>query len=401
MARLIEIQVLRGNQADVLALSNIDGELLFASDKKRLFISDGVSKTLVGRAESGLDANRPTADTSINGLIYEATDTGKLYVCVAGAWVTAGVTDLSDLSGDLDDIANGTTYGKVKVSELNSGQVVQLRAETASVNITGDTINTHISDDTKHRLISDGTNSTTVLWSGQYLKGLFDAVNNGTARVPKVIDIVDNTAIPPTTNSGDRYILDFTLGGVHADWDGADVGDLVEFDGANWVIKVDASDVTKEGTKTYVDAQNKDAILVNDGTPTWELINLTIPDHNNLSGLNVGDYKHLTASEYTKATVQAGNGNTLGLMSDTDKSKLDGVEAGADDNQDITAQKGTKRTDINALNGDAVIEADFEDTDANIQAVLKGTGDGVAGTSDKVARADHQHRLLKIDGGQV
>lgn len=49
------------------------------------------------------------------------------------------------------------------------------------------------------------------------------------ARRRAVLDIVDCTAAPPTEVTGDRYILDFTGGSVHANWDGASKGDIVGF----------------------------------------------------------------------------------------------------------------------------------------------------------------------------
>lgn len=79
-----------------------------------------------------------------------------------------------------------------------------------------------------------------------------------------VIDFVDNTAVPPTEVSGDRYILDDT-GASHANWDGAAAFDIVEYDGANWIATTPL-----EGYIAYVDALNMDALFVDDGSPQWE-----------------------------------------------------------------------------------------------------------------------------------
>lgn len=83
----------------------------------------------------------------------------------------------------------------------------------------------------------------------------------------KVIAIADNTSAPPTEVSGDRYILDETGGGVHADWDGAIANDIVEFIDGSW-----EATTPEEGDKAYVDSQDKDARFIDDGTPQWELI---------------------------------------------------------------------------------------------------------------------------------
>lgn len=84
-------------------------------------------------------------------------------------------------------------------------------------------------------------------------------------RLGKVIDYVDNTAVPPTEVLGDRYILDDT-GASNASWDGAAALSLVEFNGTTWDVFN-----TLEGDVTYVDAENKDRLYVDDGSPYWEL----------------------------------------------------------------------------------------------------------------------------------
>ena len=52
-----------------------------------------------------------------------------------------------------------------------------------------------------------------------FLVKLDEVAGQGVIRKKAVIDIVDCTAAPPTEVTGDRYILDFTGGTVHANWD--------------------------------------------------------------------------------------------------------------------------------------------------------------------------------------
>ena len=85
------------------------------------------------------------------------------------------------------------------------------------------------------------------------------------ARRRAVIDIADCTAEPPTEVTGHRYIVDFTSGTVHAGWDGASKGDIVEFGGVTW-----NATTPNEGWVAYVDAKNSDYRYVDDGTPAWE-----------------------------------------------------------------------------------------------------------------------------------
>lgn len=90
-------------------------------------------------------------------------------------------------------------------------------------------------------------------------------VGEGITRHRSVLDLVDCTAAPPTTNEHDRYILDNT-GAVHADWDGAANWDIVELIDATWHAVT-----PEEGDIAYVDAEDLDYRYVDDGAPQWEI----------------------------------------------------------------------------------------------------------------------------------
>ena len=112
-----------------------------------------------------------------------------------------------------------------------------------------------------------------------------EAIAHGASlRRAAVLSIADNTAAPPTEVLGDRYILDQT-GTSHADWDGAAQNDVVEFDGATWVAYTPA-----EGWITYVDDVNKDALFVDDGSPSWELRPAIPVNHADLLLLGADDH---------------------------------------------------------------------------------------------------------------
>ena len=114
------------------------------------------------------------------------------------------------------------------------------------------------------------SNSATAVASQQSIKAYVDSAiaGIGYARRAKVINIVDCTAAPPTEVAGDGYILDATSGTVHANWDGASKLDIVRFNGTSslWVAETPV-----EGWVAYLDAQNIDALFVDDGSPAWEL----------------------------------------------------------------------------------------------------------------------------------
>jgi hypothetical protein len=85
------------------------------------------------------------------------------------------------------------------------------------------------------------------------------------SRRESVLDVVDCTFVPPTEVSGDRYILDFTVGLVHANWDGASKGDIVDFDGSSWIATT-----PQIGYCAYSINDGQDVLYTDRGTPEWE-----------------------------------------------------------------------------------------------------------------------------------
>jgi len=201
---------------------------------------------------------------------------------------------------------------------------------------------THRGDATLHRVINDSGTSTTELWSANKIDAEIAAIQSGYNRRQAVIDIVDNTAVPPTEVTGDRYILDNT-GVSNASWDGAAGNDIVQFDGALWI-----AETPDEGWVAYIDAQNKDALFVDDGTPAWEL-RPTIP-------VNHADLGLLGADDHTQYHNDARALTWLGTRSTTDLaegSNLYYTEARVSANTDVAANTthrtsdGTDHTYIN------------------------------------------------------
>src|SRR5665648_1095850 len=113
------------------------------------------------------DIRSPSKRRSSWRLYYvnSSTNLGYIYIDDGVAWQRANVISLADLTGNLDNVADGTTYGKVKLAELTAGQVNRISDGTNTV--TAATANTHINDATKHRLINDAGLTVTDLWSAQ------------------------------------------------------------------------------------------------------------------------------------------------------------------------------------------------------------------------------------------
>ena len=105
-----------------------------------------------------------------------------------------------------------------------------------------------------------------------------------------VVDQIDfTTSEPGSPTNGDRYINTAT-GTSSGTSQAVTANHIYEWNTVDW------TDITPtEGYATWVEDEN--VLYVYNGS-SWVKFGSTVT-HNNLSGLNDGDYKHLTATEYT------------------------------------------------------------------------------------------------------
>jgi hypothetical protein len=115
------------------------------------------------------------------------------------------------------------------------------------------------------RDIADASNTDFLTSNKTFIGAINELASGGVVRKSAVINYVDCTVAPPTEILNDRYILDFTAGTVHASWDGASKGDIVQFNGTLWI-----AETPLEGWVAYVDSENQDRLYVDDGAPDWE-----------------------------------------------------------------------------------------------------------------------------------
>ena len=139
-----------------------------------------------------------------------------------------------------------------------------------------------------------------------FMKQVASKLYKGGFRRRTVINLVDCTAAPPTTSTGDRYILDFTGGSVHAGWDGASKGDIVEKSATVWV-----AESPEEGWVAYVDVPDKDGHYVDDGVPAWDLRPAYSQLHADLTDTGTDGHPE-SANTYDDSTGHdhQGSGNT-------------------------------------------------------------------------------------------
>jgi hypothetical protein len=197
------IQVKRGLKANISTLSA--GEFGFCTDTKEVYVGDGASNIFAGRAMMGTYAARPNAGAP--GRFYyvnSGTNLGYIYIDDGTTWQRANVLALSDLTGTIDNITDGTTYGKVKNTELTAGQVNRISDGTNVV--TAAEAKTHINDATKHRVINDVGTAVTDIWSAQKIANEIALAKQGMEYQDSVKD-KDLLTPPASPVIGDRYIV--------------------------------------------------------------------------------------------------------------------------------------------------------------------------------------------------
>lgn len=188
------------------------------------------------------------------------------------------------------------------------------------------------------------------------LLALVNAVSSGYSRRTRCIDYVDCTAAPPSEVEGDRYILDFTGGVVHADWDGAAKGDIVDRGATLWDAQTPS-----EGWIAYVDLKDDDYLCVDDGTLSWE----------------------------RRPTYNRSHADLTDVAEDQHHAKQHALGASA-------VHTSATLAELNALISDATLGKLTATAPADVTKAA-----AVVGSSAEVARQDHKHDVSTAAVGDV
>ncbi|MHA6533053.1 DUF2793 domain-containing protein [Paenibacillus sp. BAC0078] len=241
------IQVKRGTRAELAAYGVLQtGEMGFCTDTKEVYIGDGTSNFMVGHALSGPEATRPAAAST--GRLYYVTggtNTGYVYFDDGSTWRRINSQKLSDLTGTVDDLADGTTYAKVLKADVTAGHINKVSDGT---NVkTAAEIKNHIDDAFKHRVINDTGTAITDLWSAQKIKNEIELAKHNIEPQASVKN--QNLTVPPVSPvEGDRYIIPAAATGA---WAGK-INQITEYQSAAWVYYTPAV-----GWTAYVDDEQK------------------------------------------------------------------------------------------------------------------------------------------------
>lgn len=316
------IQVKRGTRAELSTYGALKaGEMGFCTDTKEIYIGDGTSNSMVGRALSGPETSRP-APASVGRLYYvsSGTNIGYLYFDDGAAWRRVNAQKLTDLTGTVDDVTDGSTYAKVLKADITAGHPNKVSDGTNTK--TAAEIKTHIDDATKHRLINDTGTAITDLWSAQKIKNEIELAKHNIEAQASIKD-QNLTAPPASPAEGERYIIPAGATGV---WSGK-TSQIAEYQSAAWVYYVPAV-----GWTAYVDDEQK--IYSWNGT-AWVRTGgalQTITAGSGLTGggqadavtLNIGAGNGITV-DADAITVTAGKGITVdasGVAANVDGSSI-------------------------------------------------------------------------------
>lgn len=290
------VKIRRGTKAELVSRGALQsGEMGFCTDTKEVYIGDGSENLFVGRAMSGIYSARPNA--AAPGRFYyvlSGENTGYLYIDDGVTWHRVNAQALSDLTGTLDNIADGTTYRRVLAADISAGHVNKVSDGTNTK--TAAEIKNHIDDITKHRQINDAGNSSTDLWSGQKIKNEIELAKHGIEPQASVKD--QNLTTPPTGPAvGDRYIIPSGATGAWL----SKTGQIAEWDGTAWAFYTPS-----EGWTCWVDDEDK--IYTFNGT-AWVRSGGALQTITAGSGLTGG-------GQADTVTLNVGAGNGINVAAD-------------------------------------------------------------------------------------
>lgn len=362
MPEKVRIIVRSGTKAQLDTITLPQYSIGYTYDTEELYIGTSSGNKLVGGAIMNTIANRPPA--GVPKRFFFATDEEKLYIDDGTAWHVVSITQLADMQGTLDDIADGVNYKRIAASEVTSaGEVMRLNDGTNVVSAAD--IQNHFDNSAIHTPLNDASNDNTHLWSAARIIEFVNSKTAGNDRRDAVLD-KDLTQPPASPSQGDRYIV---APGATGDWAGHD-NDIAEWNGSSWDFYT-----PEVGWITYVIDEEVDYQF--NSSNQW-VGSPSIIDHNsttNKQGGQTGEYYHHTYDEWMRNRTPASDSDD-GYMTAVDHQKLPTVNQKA-------ALAGTDGTpsDLNRY----VTNSDPRLTDARTPVAHASTHQH--GGSDEIATA--------------
>ncbi len=183
------------------------------------------------------------------------------------------VVDLVTLSGSAANSTNHGAFSGATLSDTETTrsalQALETSLEEVDVNANDLITLSGVAENASDLGTFTGSVIADSLTIKQALQSLETKTENNTSLIQNfefqnsALDFVtDNTAVPATEVSGDRYILSDAGGAPHANWDGASAGDIVEFNGTTW-------DATTPTVGMFIAADDESNVLYLWGGASW------------------------------------------------------------------------------------------------------------------------------------
>lgn len=195
--------------------------------------ANGQGASLIGIEDA---ASQFTA-TTVEGALDEALDAAQAAQASADA-NTSDIADIRTTQGTSDGDTNlGTFTGTIIPDNTTvKGALQALETDVDAIQtLTGVAAEaTNLGTFTGTTITDSSTIKTALQELEVYGEATRSLVQNFEFQNSAIDYIVDNTAVPPTEVTGDRYVLSHDGGAPNAGWDGASAGDIVEFNGTTW-----------------------------------------------------------------------------------------------------------------------------------------------------------------------
>jgi hypothetical protein len=239
--------------------------------------SNSISLKASATITSDFTLTLPTADsTGTQALVSNGSG-----VLSFSDFLSTTLADGDILIGNGSNVATAQTIGgDISIGNDGTAAIGSLVIVDADVNASAAITLSKLAATTASRaLASDGsgfiTASATTSTELGYVSGVTSSIQTQINNLSSTIEnfewqpsalsyVVDNTAVPASENSGDRYVLSDDGGAPHANYDGASAGDIVEFNGTTW-------DATTPTAGTFIGVDDDSSGLYLFGGASWTL----------------------------------------------------------------------------------------------------------------------------------
>ena len=204
-------------------------------------------------------ATRTTLAVVLAGLVQNVDLTAdELQVASVRYGGGAGTLLTKTILDNLVALQNGSDFSTGTNAHTHDGRYFTETELGANTGTTGSDL---IGDDDTYSNFTPAAATVKGALSG--IDAALAAVGSLTEWQDSALDYVtDNTAVPASEVSGDRYILSHDGGAPHANYDGASAGDIVTFNGSVWVA-------TTPTTGMFISADNESTLLYYWGGSSW------------------------------------------------------------------------------------------------------------------------------------